>query len=266
MRFKLQVQFQGEPPFIMPANYQYELSECINKILHFNNVKFIQKLEESGYLDEHRQFKFFNFSNIDINDYEQDNDRLIIENSHANMSISILANDSIKKDIEDLFTGKELRFGDKKNKVTIKIKSVEPEPEPSYSDSMDLRVVTPLVISNNEVSNTLNKNTKYLSPEDKDYERLFFKILMSKYALLVKSVKDGYTSPINSNFSQLKFNCTSKAESRIVRVKTGNNKTISVKGYLFDFNITAPQELIKLGYHSGFGELNNLGFGWCIIR
>ncbi|PIY05025.1 MAG: hypothetical protein COZ21_04960, partial [Bacteroidetes bacterium CG_4_10_14_3_um_filter_31_20] len=34
-----------------------------------------------------------------------------------------------------------------------------------------------------------------------------------------------------------------------------------LKGFLFDFKITAPHELIKIGYYAGFGKANSLGFG-----
>lgn len=264
MRFKFNLEFQGKSPYIMPANYQYDLAECINKKIHFDDNKLIHQLGKDGYLDKQKQFEFFCFSNLDINNFEQDNDRLIINNNTAEMGLSVLANESVSKLIIELFSGKELRFGDKKNKVTLKIQEVEKQPEPKFSDSMDFRLTTPLVITNENGS--LNKKATYLSPEDKEYEMLFIKSLMTKYALLMKSVKSGFDSAINSNFSKLKFKCTSKPVSRIVKVKTENPKPLSVKGYMFDFNITAPEELIKLGYYSGFGEFCKLGFGYSIIR
>jgi len=264
MRFKLNLEFQGKPPYIMPANYQYDLAESISKMIHFGDKKLISQLEKDGYLDEHKQFELFCFSNIGINDFEQNNDRLIVNNSDAETGLSVLANETVGKQIIEFFSGKELRFGDKKNKVSLKIQEVEKLPEPKFSDSMDFRLTSPLVITNE--NGRLKKKATYLSPEDDEYEMLFIKSIMTKYALLMKSVKSGFDSAINSNFSKLKFKCTSKPVSRIVKVKTENPKPLSVKGYMFDFNITAPEELIKLGYYSGFGEFCKLGFGYSIIR
>jgi len=248
----------------MPANYQYDLSECINKIIHFDNKKLIQKLEKDGFLDEQHKFNYFCFSNLDVKDLIQEDDRLITENDSAEMLMSVMADDAVSKNITELFTGKELRFGDKKDKVTLKIITVEQQQEPKFSESMDFRLISPLVITTE--SGSLNTNTKYLSPEDKDYEMLFIKSLMTKYALLMKSAKSGFDSAMNSNFSKLKLKCITKPVSRLVKVNDENHKPVSVRGYLFDFNITAPEELIKLGYYSGFGEFNNMGFGCCVIR
>ncbi len=264
MRFRLLLEFLGEPPFVMPVNYQYELSESINKLINFNNKKVLQKLEKSGFLNDDSQFKFFNFSNLDIENFEQDNDRLITDNQHVEMFVSILADKGFEQDFFNLFNGKELRFGDKNNKVTLLIKDIELQPEPNFTDSMDFRLISPAVICDNDDNNVTGDNN-YISPDDENYEKLFFKNLLTKYALLIKSVKSDFVKPINSNFSQLKFNCTSKPASRIVPIKKENQKQILAKGYFFEFNIKAPAELIKLGYNAGFGEFTDLGFGCSII-
>lgn len=268
MRFKFQLELQGEPPYVLPVNYQYELAECINKIIHFNDKAFVQKLEKDGYLNENNQFDFFSFSNLDLKNHHQEEDRLITDEPEADMLFSILVDEDIGQHAAKLFTGKEMRFGDKKNKISLKVKSADIQPEPKFSGSMDFKLLSPLVITDDSggIKSSLNNKTKFLSPEDKDYERLFIKSLMTKYALLMKSVKSGFASTISSNFSKLNFKCTSKPVSRIIRINSENNKPVSVKGYLFDFNLTVPEELIKLGYYSGFGEYNNYGSGFCVIR
>ncbi len=268
MRFKLKLELQGEPPYVMPANYQYELAECINKIIHFDDKAFSQKLEKDGYLNENKQFDFFSFSSLDLKNHRQEEDRLITDEPEADMLFSILVDDDIGQHAAKLFTGKEMRFGDKKNKISLKVKSADLQPEPKFSGSMDFKLLSPLLITDDSGGNRniFNNKTKILSPDDKEYERLFIKSLMTKYALLMKSVKSGFASTINSNFSKLKFKCTSKPVSKIIRINSENSKPVSVKGYLFDFNLTAPEELIKLGYYSGFGEYNNYGFGFCISR
>jgi CRISPR-associated endoribonuclease Cas6 len=34
-----------------------------------------------------------------------------------------------------------------------------------------------------------------------------------------------------------------------------------VRGYLCEFELQAPAELLRLGFQAGFGEKNSLGFG-----
>ena len=37
-------------------------------------------------------------------------------------------------------------------------------------------------------------------------------------------------------------------------------------GYQFDFFLDAPAELIRIGYYTGFGEKNSVGFGCVGIK
>jgi CRISPR-associated endoribonuclease Cas6 len=60
----------------------------------------------------------------------------------------------------------------------------------------------------------------------------------------------------------LKFTSRTKNPvSRLQTIKAHTNEEVKVRGYLFDFEITAPPQLIKTGYESGFGAMNALGFG-----
>lgn len=262
MRYKLKLQFQGEPPFIMPVNYQYELSICIDKLMHFGSEKFSIMLQNHGHFDKQKKFKFYNFSNLKIDDYDQKDNRLILENNNAELFISLFGDHKVKPLFTELFKDKEIRFGDKRNKVILKVKDIEELTMPDFNSPVNFRTLSPLIICQDENYDNIKK-TKYLSPEDKNYENLFFKQLLSKYA---ECVKIGLANPFNSDFSKLKIGCKSKPVSRIVRVKNNdNNKTMSVKGYFLDFSISAPEELINLGYDTGFGELNNMGFGFCEV-
>lgn len=258
MRFKLKLEFKGEPPFVMPVSYQFDLSECIDKIIHFGSDKFSKWLETNGYLDEQKRFNFFNFSNLRLWDSTQEGDRLSAINPDAEILISLFTADSAKPLFIELFKDKELRFGDKNNKVSLIVKDVEEVPDPEFDNSVDFKVISPLIITDGESNNKV----KYLSPEDKNFEKQFFKHLLSKYA---EYVKMGLASPLNSDFSKLKFVCKSKPVSRITSVRINNSKQTSIKGYLFYFNIYAPTELINLGYKTGFGENNNMGFGFCEV-
>ncbi len=262
MRLKFKLEFKGNPPFVLPSDYLFELSEPISKIINFNDKKIIKKLEKLGYLDDYNQFNHFCFSGLDIKDYEQNGDRIIINNSEAELFISFLLNNKYSQDFSDLFLNKEARFGDDKDKVTIVFKDVDIIPEPEFLDSMKFRTVTPIIITDN---GEINNKTNFFSPEDEQYETLFLKNLLAKYTFLIKSIKDGSFSALNSDFSELKFDCSGKVESRIVPVKDSSNKTIMAKGYLFDFDLKGPKELIKLGYDAGFGEKNNYGFGFTSI-
>ncbi len=62
--------------------------------------------------------------------------------------------------------------------------------------------------------------------------------------------------------SKMSFNLLDIRQKRLVHLPRKDMRTIKVRGYLMDFELTAPVELLELGYFAGFGEKNSsLGFG-----
>ena len=45
------------------------------------------------------------------------------------------------------------------------------------------------------------------------------------------------------------------------KIKANTEAQTEVKAYWFDFELTAPKEIIELGLNSGFGSMNSVGFG-----
>ena len=54
---------------------------------------------------------------------------------------------------------------------------------------------------------------------------------------------------------------TEHPKKRGIRIKAFTPAETKIIGYLFDFEITAPPELIRLGMLAGFGGENAMGFG-----
>jgi CRISPR-associated endoribonuclease Cas6 len=56
-----------------------------------------------------------------------------------------------------------------------------------------------------------------------------------------------------------------KIRSRKISIKEKSKEETELKGYHgFDFRLTAPVEVVKCGYYSGFGSKNTLGLGTVI--
>jgi CRISPR-associated endoribonuclease Cas6 len=261
MRFKLSMQLRGDGLHSLPSNHQYEFFSWINKTLHFGNLSMISLLKEKGYLDPQHQFSYFSFSPLNVRDSSIQDDRMFIGDSRVSMVLSLIPDPAFETMIPELFKGIEARVGDKKSKLEFLIDEVELLEGQSFNESITLRCNTPLVLTDTFKPQRI----QFLSPEDKGYEKVFFKNLMAKYALMMKFFP-GNGNVAFPDLSELRFELSSPVKSRVVKVKTETPTPLSLKGYIFDFSLKAPETLIKTGYSLGFGDSCNLGFGFCEVK
>ncbi|MDX9943009.1 MAG: CRISPR-associated endoribonuclease Cas6 [Bacteroidales bacterium] len=261
MRFKFSMQLRGDGLHSLPSNHQYEFFSWINKTLHFGNQAMTNFFKKKGYLDMQYQFNHFTFSPLAVRDFSFQDDRMFIGDSRISMVLSIIPDLELKTLIPELFTGIEGRVGDKKSKLEFKVEEVELLPEPFFGDVVTLGCSNPLVMSDD--SNP--KKNQFISPEEKGYEKLFFKNLMAKYALLMKFFP-GNGNVAFPDLSELKFTLIGSVKSRVIKVRTETITPLSIKGHHFLFSLKAPAPLIKTGYALGFGESCNLGFGFCEVK
>lgn len=251
MKFKLTLELTGKNRQI-PINYQYEQSAWIYKTIHNGNPEFSAWLHNLGYLDGKKQFKLFTFSPIIPEKYAINRDRLEIQSNHAITYVSFYTPEAAEPFILGLFSNQHFALGDHISQTQFKISSVEKLPEPRWKDTMVFKTLSPIVLSKKQDE---SRNARYLSPSDEEFEDLFLKNLESKFKV------------INNNPGRIETPTRvsvlphSTPRSKLIKIKAGTPQETSIRGYLFDFEITAPQELIKLGYYAGFGEKNSLGFG-----
>ena len=90
--------------------------------------------------------------------------------------------------------------------------------------------------------------------------RFLLKTYCLKYVAILKS-KPQQGNLLNFANNDLRFELINKPKSKLIKIKTDTPQQTHIKGFLFDFKLSAPVELMKLGYFAGFGEKNSLGFG-----
>ncbi len=262
MRFKIDFKLPGEGPYSIPLNYQREISSWIYKMLHFQNQDFKNWLTENKYLDNNGEYKLYTFSDVDFGPAKLQGERMIIKNNQAVLYLSFYAPKEITSFIISIFKEQEFKIGDSTGKTTIKIEDLSEIAVPDFSklnNKVAFSCISPILIADRG-----NSSETFLSPDEKDFDKAFFKNLMFKYANMVKHMKEN--SGGLANLSDLRFKLTGKPKTKIVKIKLDTPHHKAVKGYMFDFEIKAPVELLKIGYDSGFGELNDLGFGCCEVK
>lgn len=312
MRFKLT--FESKHPSknkqqVLPINYQYPVSSWIYKMIHSGNSEFAEWLHSKGYMDQNKQFRLFNFSNLQIHKARAKGDRLMIGSPEISLIISFYPIEMLEYFITGLFKNQHFSIGDKKSQADFIVKTVERLPEPAINEEMEFQTLSPVLVSYKKDASM--KYADYLHPENGYYAELLVRNLVAKYntfygkkAKIQKSVQEAerrvsddnkITDPWlihaeaegindnentrsglpNSNDRQAAtgehalsiekmayhFELLSEPKSKLITIKSGTAEESQLRGYLYKFRLSAPVNLMRMGYYAGFGEKNSLGFG-----
>ncbi len=255
MQFKITLHCQDENPTI-PINYQYELSAWIYKVIHHADAEYSTFLHKHGHQTPSRKsFKLFCFSQLDVPRRRIEADRLIIESRDISFIIGFYLDRTAEEFVRGLFMQQNLRLGDRVSQARFVVQSVEaipiilsngPEPVP-------IRMRSPLVISRKR----LDAQDEYLHPTAPDFGKFLFINLIDKY-----TAATGYPLPSWWDSSRFSFRpLGQEPRSKLIKIKSDTDAQTKVKGYLFDFELDAPRELVEVGLLAGFGRMNGEGFG-----
>lgn len=239
---------------VLPINYQYEFSAWVYKMIHFGNSDFASWLHNKGYGQNGKFFKLFTFSNIEAERYKVIEDRYKILSDDARLILTFHVDEAVQHFITGLFQNNTFSIGDRKSRVDFEVKSVEAAQPPVFVDKMRFKTLSPVCVSRRVELNG-NLHTEYLAPEHPEYEQRFFENLFMRYAA-VNGLEE--SSGVIKN---CRLKLTSKAKSRLIKIKADTPQETRIRGYLYDFECQAPAALLKFGYEAGFGEKNALGFG-----
>lgn len=250
MRLKLTIDHLSKQK--LPINYQYLVSSWIYRTLYKNDAGFANWLHEQGYTLNRKKFKHFCFSMLKPKQYKIHNKEQVFElvESPTELIIAFNIAKGGKKMIEALFQDNliELKSGEYFNFLGM-VKQVSLEKSPMFSEKMTYKAKTPICVS---VGSEDSKYAQYLHPTDERFADAFVRNLVDKANAYLGEEK---FQPKDVQF-KLK---TEKPKDKLWKIKG-----IEIKGYLFDFELTAPQELQEIGYYAGFGTQNSaLGMGFC---
>lgn len=248
---------------MLPLNYQYELSSWIYKLINLSDTKFARWLHETGYALENRKFKMFTFSNLRPEHYSIVGDRMIIDPGNSELIVSFYLPEGVEHFIKGLFRNHQFQLGDNISKVDFIIREVEKLPEIEFSHSMRFNTLSPLVIS--RTGGSESRHARYLSPVEEKFGELLTGNLINKYVALAESGLAEVRNREEFVNGAVKMELAGQPRQKLVKIKAGTPEQVFLKGFLFEFRLTAPVELMRIGYYGGFGEKNSLGFGCCDI-
>jgi CRISPR-associated endoribonuclease Cas6 len=251
MRLKLTLQKVGEAS-LLPINYNYELSAWIYSRIQAADKEYADFLHNQGYTIGSRSFKLFTFSTLQVPNYRLQGDRMEILSEQVSLVVSFWLEAPSEKFVIGLFQNQHLQLGDRFSQVSWRVQQVESLPWTLPPETCCFRTLSPLTVS--------RKNERgfddYLPPDDPDFQNWLLTNLLGKYTAHHQVVPSEW-----QNYPFAFRLLSPQAKPRLITLKAHTQEQTRVKGYMFDFELTAPSALLEAGYLAGFGRYNAEGFG-----
>lgn len=245
---------------VLPANYQYELSSWIYKVISRADHEYSDFLHEKGFALGSRKFKMFTFSQMDLRPYQISGNEIRLLGKEVSLIVRFLVDSSLEHFIKGLFMDQHFGLGASgtNNTVDFQVSGVETKAAPPFTQTMRYQCLSPIVTSTKRDDGSV----AYLSPEALEYARIFIQNLQRKQSAL--AVHHGETEIPEKTTFPFSFRLLNTPRKKGVTIKANTREETKVIGYLFHFELTTPVELHEIGYYAGFGEKNSMGFG-CVV-
>lgn len=248
MRIKLTFRALTEKATI-PLNYNHAVSALIYKTVAESSFEFAEKLHERGFIAENRQFKLFTFSRIETRDafVNRRTSRILLNNPYIKLQISSPVCEFLNNFVRGLFAQSSFRI----DKSDFALADSETLDAPKFSEEMQFRAASPIT----EAVRNQAGEAVFLLPEN-DWSTVITRNLQRKHeAFYGKPLPDAEVIwNWNENYFADKRNY--KKASKLIDIRG-----IKIRGWLAPFTVKGNVELIKLGYETGFGNRNSVGFG-----
>lgn len=240
----------NKPGSRLSLNYRYELAAAVYKILERADPAFSAWLHDVGFPLEGRKFKLFAISSLRFGEgfRTRREDGTVSLGPRQYLTLSFFVNEAVEKFVAGVFREQHFGIGTKGlPPVDFGIESVEVEPAPVFSPVMRFRTLAPIVLSRYEEG---KKYEQYMSPEAPGYGEQFFNNLLNKYeSARLAGLVPALPYPADS----LHFRLLNQPQKRGVEVKAGTKEQTKVIGYEFEFELEAPEPLLRFGYEAGMG-------------
>lgn len=261
MQFKISLRCR-EPNPVLPVNYQYELSAWIYRVIRNADAAYAEFLHRHGHTTGRKTFKLFCFSQLQVPNYRIEGDRLLIHSPVISFIAGFYLDRTAEEFIRGLFQDQHFRLGDRATQAAFSVETVEMRPLqwPNGPGSVRIRMLSPLVIARKRPDDAPDE---YLHPGDPDFGQLLFGNLLDKYQAATGAPPPGWWDTTRFEFRPVE---SREPRSRLITIKSGTLAQTKVKGWMFDFDIDAPRELVEVGVLAGFGRMNSEGFGCGEIR
>jgi len=265
MRFKLHLRPLRERQQLL-FNYQYPLQSWLYGLLHRADEAYADFLHQTGYAvaNRNKTFKHFTFSALRIPHTEKvrpGDTALVLRSEMITLVVSFYVDQAAEHFIVGLFQDQRLSLFNRQHQADFMVERVEALPdriEGNGTCTLRLQTLSPLVVSEKE-----NRLDQYLAPTNEPFGRLLALNLVDKY----RSIFPDKLPEMDAYLAErlVKFRLLSdpvRIKTRKMKVKENKDAETKVVGYLnFQFELTAPVDILEVGYFGGLGRYNAMGCG-----
>ncbi len=261
MRLKLKLTAKDSES--IPLNYNHSLSAAIYNLLKLGSNEFAHFLHEIGYKASSKTYKLFTFA-LKFESTVLSGSRLQFKSPAAYLYVSSpLIDDFIKNFVIGTFEQQTIELFTEFTKTKFIINQAEIIPTPMFQEQMHFSLVSPLVLSINKIigGSALQYYFRY-DDDINEMNRIFQKNLMNKYEAITNTnyIGRGVKFTWDEDYITSAIKKRKRLSKKISITKEITNP-IEIIGIFCPFNIEGDPELMKVGYESGFGEKNSMGFG-----
>ncbi|MEM9822463.1 MAG: CRISPR-associated endoribonuclease Cas6 [Bacteroidota bacterium] len=255
---RLQLTLDHPPNQVLPINYQYLISSWIYRTLGNADATYAGRLHDLGYDFGSKKYKLFTFGPLVpvLYQIDQKNRAFILRKGPSQLQLSFFVDEALQKFVLGLFQNQQFVLRSGRFGAAMVVQEAITLPPPFFKTSMRFRTLSPVCIGAYEAN---QEHAQYRSPLDKDYAQLLLMNLWRKQQAISKK-RIGVGEALLPLGRHGHFECLSKVRSKLITFKKNQ-----YRGYHFDFSLTAPTDLLELGYYAGFGEKNS-GVGMGMVQ
>lgn len=233
---RLKVTLQCDPNTVLPYNYNHHLYKAITRSVH--SPHSVGHKRGSG---------LFTFSQLYFEQYSISPNGICNLGNCVQWYISSIRGYFLEAVLKGFTDAGEISLGT----INMPVISVEVLATPEISDAMEFSCMSPITVSCNPEAT--QGHMRYGRIEDHDFTEKLRQDLINKHYRVYDSLptNDNLTFEFNEHYMSNK--------RRVTRLISFNG--IKILGYMVPFKVSGNPELIRIGYHIGFGNRNNCGFG-----
>jgi CRISPR-associated endoribonuclease Cas6 len=229
MRVKISLTGKGQIPF----NYNLALAGAV-----YGNVKRVDT-NLAYRIHSNTDYKFFTFSLLQIPKRKISSRGIYVEDG-AYFLVSSPLRDIISCFVEGILERPRVRVG----KVQFDVEQVEVLRMPEFNGVTTFSTVSPIIVRTAEEENRHLRIVDLYPTDAKFYENLKNNLVKKCKKLCNEDREDiSFSKPFSTKFMRIQIRNTFHRASLMV------------------FEARGDSELLRLGYETGFGEKNSMGFG-----
>lgn len=250
---------------IIPINYQSEISNWIFTALAKAGSELVAHTQELGFDIATHRFRQFTFSPLAIFPYEMDQVRQEFKllGNQVKIAVSIYLHPRFEQQVVSLFRQTPLQLGMLEGKPAyFEVKHWQIMPRMQFKESVQFKAISPISITNTE---DLIAANPYLLPDSDTYDISFFTHLIRRFKA-AKQYKSLAGLKLLDPSYPMSYRLLGQAKSRLIHLKHSHEGFTQLRGFVYDFEITLPPDLMEYAYYCGLGEYPYLGFGYVDLR